>query len=74
MRFRFLYHSESKPMRMDCPKCGSPDKRHSISVGFFDAFWRALRYTPYRCRSCRARYFRRQQPEKEADLKERTAH
>jgi len=73
MRFRILYHSESITMRMECPKCGSPDKRHSISVGFFDALWRALGYTPYRCRSCRARYFRRQ-PEKKADLEERTAH
>jgi transposase-like protein len=72
MGFRFLYHSESEPMQMDCPKCGSPDKRHSNSERFFDAFWRALGYTPYRCRSCRARYFRREQ-EKKADLKERTA-
>jgi hypothetical protein len=46
-------------MRIECPKCGSPDKRPSVSVGFFDGFWRALGYLPYRCRSCRARFFRR---------------
>ena len=73
MRFWFLYSSESMPTRMDCPRCGSPDRRHSNSVRFLDAFWRAFGYTPYRCRSCRTRYFRRV-PQKEPDLKQRTPH
>jgi DNA-directed RNA polymerase subunit RPC12/RpoP len=46
-------------MQIECPKCGSPDKRPSISAGFLDRFWRVIGYVPYRCRSCRTRFFRR---------------
>ncbi len=57
------YSSESETMRIECPKCGSTDKRLSRSAGLFDPFRRALGYVAYRCRSCRARYFKRPRPD-----------
>jgi hypothetical protein len=45
-----------------CPKCGSHDVRRSKSEGFVAALWRIFGRWPYRCRSCRARYFRTADP------------
>jgi hypothetical protein len=42
-----------------CPKCGSNDVRRSESEGFYAALQRAFGRLPFRCRSCRARFYRK---------------
>jgi predicted RNA-binding Zn-ribbon protein involved in translation (DUF1610 family) len=41
-----------------CPKCGSHDIRRSESEGFFAAIQRSMGRWPFRCRSCRTRFYR----------------
>ena len=41
-----------------CPKCGSSDVRRSHSSGARAAVARLFGRVPFRCRSCRARFFR----------------
>ena len=42
-----------------CTWCGSRDVRHSFSRGIRDGVMALLRFTPFRCRSCRKRFYRR---------------
>jgi hypothetical protein len=47
-----------EPDKRGCPKCGSADVRPSSRDGFWAAFFALLGRTPYRCRSCRGRFYR----------------
>ena len=49
--------------RLRCPKCGSPDVRRSNNAGVVTALLRGLGRWPFRCRSCRARFYRAMPPE-----------
>jgi hypothetical protein len=42
---------------MDCPKCSSLQVKPSKRSGPFDSCFRLLGRTPYRCQTCRARFF-----------------
>ena len=48
--------------RHGCPKCGSADVRRARSEGFAAAFLQMFGRWPFRCRSCRARFFRSAPP------------
>jgi transposase-like protein len=50
-----------------CPKCGSNDIRRSKSDGFYAAVQRAFGRWPFRCRSCRARFYRASNPPMDMD-------
>jgi predicted RNA-binding Zn-ribbon protein involved in translation (DUF1610 family) len=41
-----------------CPKCGSTDIRRSKSDGFYAVIQRVFGRWPFRCRSCRQRFYR----------------
>jgi len=41
-----------------CPKCGSSDIRRSKSDGFYAVLQRIFGRWPFRCRSCRVRFYR----------------
>jgi len=45
-----------------CPKCGSADVRRSHSEGVLTALLRVLGRWPFRCRSCRSRFYRSAPP------------
>jgi len=49
-----------------CPKCGSPDVRRSHQDGLPAAILRILGRWPFRCRSCRARFYRSSPPPEES--------
>jgi predicted RNA-binding Zn-ribbon protein involved in translation (DUF1610 family) len=40
-----------------CPKCGSSDIRRARSEGALSAFLRIFGRWPFRCRSCRRRFY-----------------
>ena len=48
--------------RHGCPKCGSMDVRRARSEGFAAAVLQLIGRWPFRCRSCRARFFRSAPP------------
>jgi len=48
--------------RYKCPKCGSPDIRRSKSEGFVAFAFQLLGRWPFRCRSCRVRFYRHADP------------
>jgi predicted RNA-binding Zn-ribbon protein involved in translation (DUF1610 family) len=50
--------AEKQVARLACPKCGSPDVRRSNSAGFLAMLQSVVGRWPFRCRSCRARFFR----------------
>ena len=50
-----------------CPKCGSHDVRRSKGEGGWAAFLRIFGRWPFRCRSCRARFFMATEPPEELD-------
>ena len=43
-----------------CTRCGSRDVRPSWAVGMIDRIYMLFSCSPYRCRSCRARFYRRE--------------
>ncbi len=45
-----------------CPKCGSTDILRSQKVGFWVAIQVLFGRWPFRCRSCRARFYRSEPP------------
>jgi len=49
---------ESVKRQPNCPKCGSTDIRRSKSDGFFAVIQRIFGRWPFRCRSCRQRFYR----------------
>jgi len=49
--------------RMTCPKCGSSDVRRSHTEGIAAAMLRVFGKWPYRCRSCRSRFYNSTPPE-----------
>jgi hypothetical protein len=48
-----------EPRRFHCPKCGSSDVRRARSEGMLSAVMQMFGQWPFRCRSCRSRFFRR---------------
>src|SRR3984957_16619466 len=52
----------SDAKRRACPKCGSPDVRRSKSEGFIAILARIFGRWPFRCRSCRIRFYRLSDP------------
>jgi len=50
-----------------CPKCGSPDIRRSKSEGVYAILQRAFGRWPFRCRSCRSRFYRSVDPPLDLD-------
>ena len=40
-----------------CPSCGGSDTRHSVRNGLLDAFMQMFHKRPFRCRSCRRRFY-----------------
>jgi len=55
-----LMENEQGPVsddRLACPKCGSADVRRSHSEGVLAGVLRILGRWPFRCRSCRSRFF-----------------
>lgn len=50
--------ADAPPAKLLCPKCGSADVRRSGSEGFVVSVNQLLGRWPYRCRSCRGRFFR----------------
>jgi len=47
---------------LSCPKCGSSDVRRSHHQGTLSAVLRTLGRWPFRCRSCRSRFYRAAPP------------
>jgi len=45
-------------MQINCPGCGSKDVRCSRNNGLLWAVLKRMALSPYRCRSCRKRFFR----------------
>lgn len=58
-------HSEEKntpPHGMYCPKCGSTDVRRSRGEGMLANLARIFGRYPFRCRSCRTKFYRVSDP------------
>jgi len=43
---------------MMCPRCGKTNIRPSLQSGIIDVLMRAMLLAPFRCRCCRARFYR----------------
>ena len=41
-----------------CPSCTSTDVRRANRVGMFESFLRLFFIAPFRCRSCRHKFYR----------------
>jgi len=54
--------AESKKRPAMCPKCGSKDILRSERVSFWVAIQVMLGRWPFRCRSCRIRFYRNEAP------------
>ncbi|HLW75870.1 MAG TPA: hypothetical protein VKS01_02775 [Bryobacteraceae bacterium] len=49
---------DAETPRLACPKCGSSDVRRSRGEGLFALLARAFGRWPFRCRSCRSKFYR----------------
>jgi len=49
----------AEPRKPFCPKCGSTDIRGSQSHRMLDFLLKSFSRRPYRCRSCRKRFYLR---------------
>jgi len=57
---QFEAEEQAKPLaRHACPKCGSMDVRRARSEGLRASLEQLLGRWPFRCRSCRVKFFRR---------------
>jgi ribosomal protein L37AE/L43A len=52
------FRDEMPSDRPACPKCGSTDIRRSKSEGLLAAVAQMFGRWPFRCRSCRVRFYR----------------
>jgi hypothetical protein len=43
---------------MLCPRCGKTRIRPSLQSGMIDSLLRLMLLAPFRCRACRARFYR----------------
>lgn len=59
--------SDTRPKKFSCPKCGSADVRRSKSEGFVAGIARMFGRWPFRCRSCRVRFYRYADPPEHID-------
>jgi hypothetical protein len=53
-----LAKEEGNLPRMVCPKCGSKDTRRSRIVSLYGRVLSRLGRKPFRCRSCRTKFYR----------------
>jgi hypothetical protein len=51
-------NQESEAAPLSCPKCGSHDVRRSKSEGLWATLLQVIGRWPFRCRSCRSRFYR----------------
>ena len=58
----------AEPHKPFCPKCGSTDIRGSQSHRTMDFLLKSFSLRPYRCRSCRKRFYLRKPADPEIDL------
>jgi predicted RNA-binding Zn-ribbon protein involved in translation (DUF1610 family) len=61
-----VMENEREPIleqRLACPKCGSADVRRSHTGGFAAAVLRMVGRWPFRCRSCRSRFYHATPPD-----------
>jgi ribosomal protein L37AE/L43A len=56
---------EGQPGKRACPKCGSNDVRRSSREGLWAGVLSMLGRWPFRCRSCRSRFYRYASPPSE---------
>jgi hypothetical protein len=56
---------EDSVPRISCPKCGSMDVRRSRSEGLVGLLARTFGRWPFRCRSCRTKFYRPAEPPNE---------
>lgn len=63
-----LLEEEESPKsdKFQCPKCGSMDVRRSSREGFWVGLLAIAGRWPFRCRSCRGRFFRYAPPPPDA--------
>jgi hypothetical protein len=61
-RMREDIHEAEPRRRLSCPKCGSSDIRRSKSEGLFSGLARMFGRWPFRCRSCRVKFYRSAEP------------
>src|SRR5580658_1959490 len=53
---------EPDPDSLFCPKCGSTDVRRSRGEGVVALFFAIFGRMPFRCRSCRVKFYRSAEP------------
>jgi hypothetical protein len=58
-------HSSEQLDKRSCPKCGSSDVRRSSRDGLWSSILAIMGRWPYRCRSCRSRFYRHGSPPQE---------
>src|SRR5471030_96810 len=56
--------------KLRCPGCGGPDVRRSQSRGMLDSIMKMARKSPFRCRGCSRRFYRRDKPEPQSGVDE----
>src|SRR5471032_2883476 len=56
--------------KLRCPSCGGSDVRRSQSRGVLDNIMKMVRKSPFRCRGCSRRFYRRDKPEPQSGVDE----
>ncbi len=58
--FKVMWIQARSGREARCTRCGSRDVRPSWTIGLMDRVYMLFSCSPYRCRSCRARFYRRE--------------
>jgi len=62
-----MVEETDRPRKFSCPRCGSTDVRRSKSEGLVAGIARMFGRWPFRCRSCRVRFYRYASPPEHID-------